>query len=548
MKISIALLALFSLVITNSSVLATKHFVMNGDDSGNYSLRNRIETANPGDTICFAPGVDTVTLVSDQLLIHKSLYIKGNVDKTVVQRDPAYGTPEFRIFHFANCGDVQLENLIIANGQAPVQLGVFPQHGGGLCISDTSCNVKIKNCIISNNTSASGIVGMYIGNSPGGDGGGIYNNGFLTCDHCIFRYNETGIGGYSMQIKDNQLEPSATCINFCGGSGAGIANYYVATLLDCIIYSNQAGGGGQCWSGDGYGGDGGNGGGIFNSTNANIVLVNCIVCSNTSGQASAVYNMDTGSIDVGNPGSGGGIASPGNIEIKNSTIVNNHTPGFTYNYQGNSYTQRGKGGGIFTKRLYLHNSILSSNFDDDVQDDLFSYYPELCFINYTLVGSFSWTNLAGIGNLVNANPSFIDSSDFHLAFNSPCINAGDPDTSGLPVYDLEGNIRVIENRVDMGAYEFQGYSPDGSASVPGNIFIFPNPFHDRFTIFIPENLRNTVTDAAVHTLSGQIVFETTFYSRNADQEMELPSSLPKGIYLLVIRNTKACTIHKIIKL
>ncbi len=59
----------------------------------------------------------------------------------------------------------------------------------------------------------------------------------------------------------------------------------------------------------------------------------------------------------------------------------------------------------------------------------------------------------GPGN-ISANPKFLSASDFHLQASSPCIDAG----TNLPyVYtttDLDGNPRLLGDRVDMGAYEY----------------------------------------------------------------------------------------------
>ena len=46
--------------------------------------------------------------------------------------------------------------------------------------------------------------------------------------------------------------------------------------------------------------------------------------------------------------------------------------------------------------------------------------------------------------------------DFRLVYGSACINAGTPDISGLglPSVDLQGLPRVLEGRIDMGAYEY----------------------------------------------------------------------------------------------
>lgn len=58
----------------------------------------------------------------------------------------------------------------------------------------------------------------------------------------------------------------------------------------------------------------------------------------------------------------------------------------------------------------------------------------------------------GPGN-INLNPLFVD--DFHLeGIGSPCFNAGDPNyTAGPNETDIDGDERVIDDRVDMGADE-----------------------------------------------------------------------------------------------
>ncbi len=57
-------------------------------------------------------------------------------------------------------------------------------------------------------------------------------------------------------------------------------------------------------------------------------------------------------------------------------------------------------------------------------------------------------------------PVFLGEGDhpYQLLANSPAIDAGDPntDTSMLPETDVAGNPRVVNSRIDIGAYEYQG--------------------------------------------------------------------------------------------
>lgn len=102
------------------------------------------------------------------------------------------------------------------------------------------------------------------------------------------------------------------------------------------------------------------------------------------------------------------------------------------------------------------------------------------------------------GNIINyldsnidTDPLFTGGDDIHdplyysLSSASPCIDAGTPDISelGLPPYDLAGNWRIWNGRIDMGTFEY-GSEPWVSSSDPYippvqelAISAFPNPFH-----------------------------------------------------------------------
>jgi hypothetical protein len=64
----------------------------------------------------------------------------------------------------------------------------------------------------------------------------------------------------------------------------------------------------------------------------------------------------------------------------------------------------------------------------------------------------------GPGN-TSTDPQFTapNEDNYRLKPGSPCIDAGDPDyVPEADETDLDGNPRVVNGRVDMGAYEFQG--------------------------------------------------------------------------------------------
>ena len=60
-------------------------------------------------------------------------------------------------------------------------------------------------------------------------------------------------------------------------------------------------------------------------------------------------------------------------------------------------------------------------------------------------------NLDSLGNIYE-NPLFVFSDDYHILTNSPCFDAGDS-TAVSWDFDLDGDARILNENVDIGAYE-----------------------------------------------------------------------------------------------
>jgi len=88
--------------------------------------------------------------------------------------------------------------------------------------------------------------------------------------------------------------------------------------------------------------------------------------------------------------------------------------------------------------FYIHNSLGSS-----LKNALTDYLP---------------ARLLDLGNNIFGIAPHLEVETFKLMKNSPCINNGTHDTTGLLLgaYDLYGNNRIIENIVDIGAHEYSG--------------------------------------------------------------------------------------------
>lgn len=125
------------------------------------------------------------------------------------------------------------------------------------------------------------------------------------------------------------------------------------------------------------------------------------------------------------------------------------------------------------------------------------YEPTTLSIDYSCVKD----GLAGIqqaaGNMINyagtntdSDPLFrggndpSDPQNYSLTELSPCVNSGAEDITGLnlPPFDLAGNWRVWNGRIDMGCYEYGSepwvvYDDPVAPDIPPVLFVaYPNPF------------------------------------------------------------------------
>ncbi|MCD4817582.1 MAG: right-handed parallel beta-helix repeat-containing protein [Candidatus Cloacimonetes bacterium] len=125
-------------------------------------------------------------------------------------------------------------------------------------------------------------------------------------------------------------------------------------------------------------------------------------------------------------------------------------------------------------------------------------------------------------NCLDSDPLFTNSLEnpFDILENSPCINSGIIDTTGLqlPEFDFAGNPRIIGSRIDIGAYENQSVFADdyNLTSIISELSNYPNPFNPTTTISfkIPsrvldqnpaQDFKNTKIE--IYNIKGQMIKE-----------------------------------------
>ena len=293
------------------------------------------------------------------------------------------------------------------------------------------------------------------GISPQSLGGGMYNSyGNPTIINCTFIRNYSLVmGGGMFNYESSPAITNCSFIeNISDDDGGGIRNYTNShtIITNCYFIDNVAFE---------------DGGGLNNRKNSNAIVTNCMFIGNTAGSGGGMENhvgraavtgvpIITNCTFVGNTGSeGGGMRNnDANPIINNCTFVGN---------TGSGMNNR-KNNPSITNCIFWANT--GGSFDG-------SGKPVVTYSN--VEGGF-----VGTDN-INANPSFVQlgysdandlwvEGDYHLLPGSPCIDAGDPAfVSGPNETDIDGQPRVNNGRIDIGAYEYQGVSiPDNNSPTP----------------------------------------------------------------------------------
>lgn len=329
------------------------------------------------------------------------------------------------------------------------------ERGGGTCESTLYYCTLIGNSATAGGGAALG--SLYnctlVGNlATNGFGGGAY---YATLNDCTLASNSAYYSGgvYHCTLTNCVL----TANSGVGGGGA-----WESTLNNCTLVGNSAtnGYGGGCSSYSTLndctlsGNSASLGGGASDST-----LNRCVLTSNTAIRFGG--GADGGTLNnciiIGNKsGSGGGACDS---TLNNCAIA------------GNSAETQG-GGSLWGT---LNNCTISENEAKygggsygDTLNNCIVYYNRSTLIIINKAGgnhdssTFNYCcttpDPGGIGN-ITSEPQFVDAAagNYRLKTNSPCIDRGS-NALAQGTADLDGNPRILNGVVDMGAYETQLYT------------------------------------------------------------------------------------------
>jgi CSLREA domain-containing protein len=436
------------------------------------------------------------------------IYNSGTVtlDGSAVRRNTANNGKAGGI---RNEDTVTLTNSTVSGNEALTEGGgIYNNDDTKLVDSTVNGNEAAKGGGIYNNQGTMSLSDSLVesNQAPGGEGGGVFNDGTITLTKSTVSDNEAQQGGgmstpgaatlISSVVKDNfagvgagiyysfgelSLVRSAVTGNSGAGVGAGIATEGLgsATVERSVISGNAAtnAGGGiasinvsnlevtkSTISGNTV--DGNNptgGGGIFASSDGLFTITDSTVSENsTEGNGGGIHNSVNGSTIVNSTISnnsaenGGGLFTQGNITVTNSTISANRA-----DFDGDN---NGDGGGVFLLQMSFAfgNSIIAGNSDGSG-----TTHPDLSCLGGTLVSNDH--NL--IGDVTGCNGFFMvaePNDDIGPVELGPlAFNGGPTETHSLPAgsaavnhgpaegpeTDQRGVPRPVGPAPDTGAYE-----------------------------------------------------------------------------------------------
>jgi len=402
--------------------------------------------------------------------IVKSTIIDGSADDSVAT---FYGT---------ETEDFILQGFTICNGKANGKA----VSGGGINGKGTRATIRYNN--IKNNTAdgeGGGIVycdGIIeyneINNNVAYTGGGIYGcNGIITHNNIKYNHASTekggGIANCGGLISNNTIS---------NNSGGGLF-YCNSDVLNNIISYNYGSGLSQCNGIISFNLIKGHN--FYGLINCEYIIENNIISDNVSKvDGGGLYSCDgiiRNNVICNNQanGIGGGLYGCGQEEegtiIQNNIIIRNKSEigGGAANCNGsiinnivcqNSATQYG--GGLYKCKGFIENNTIWDNLSSVSGGGLFEctgtiknciLWGNSAFISDQIYNSTTptysciqdWIS-GGTGN-ISKDPKFIDPENniFRLFSNSPCIDAGDPDSQYNDASIPPGK---GTSRNDMGAY------------------------------------------------------------------------------------------------
>jgi parallel beta-helix repeat protein len=370
------------------------------------TIQAGINAANNGDTVLVAPG----KYVENINFNGKTIKVTSAKGPKVTVIDGNAAGPVAVFMTNDGAGSV-LSGFTLQNGTSTL-------NGGGIYISGASATVK-GNVVQSN--------------SAGNFGGGIeINSGSPLIQGNIIRKNSASFGGGfsvegpgSARILGNKIYGNT---GTSAGGGMILFDAGTPTIENNVIRSNSAEGGQ------------GQGGGMWIVNDSDALIVQNLIFANSAAQGGGIY------LSVPEQ-------SVGPLLVNNTIIGGSGVP------QGSAVWA----GGFDDQVQFFNNLMIGLSGQNAVDcDGTYSQQPPTFTNNdaYSPKGTGFQGTCASQSNQngnISASPKFVDPAkrNYQLLAGSHAINAGTTSAPDLPKKDLAGHRRIVDGKIDMGAYEHQ---------------------------------------------------------------------------------------------
>ncbi|MFH0909293.1 MAG: thrombospondin type 3 repeat-containing protein [bacterium] len=419
------------------------------------AIGDAVGAANDGDTVRVTNGT---YVLSSPVYVTRGVTVQSVNGPALTVVDGGYPAATNLCFYLMHANAV-VEGFTITHGRS--------MYGGGVLINGGGC---VRDCVVRDN-------GAVDADATYGAGGGIYcwNGGIVS--NCTLEGNWALVYGGGVNCDNGGAVEDCVITNNFASWGAGVHVPANSLARNCLISGNVATHGG---------------GGVFCA--ANGIVDHCAIVGNSAtgsayGAGGGAYCWGGGTVSnsvlEGNwaMNRGGGAHCESGGVLENLSIVSNAATdgGAVSCYQGglvrncmiNGNTATLRGGGVFFDqggsaenctvsgngafegggvRGYYGGSVLNSI----VYLNSASNGPNYVNSEIGTVYAFSCTepDPGGAGN-ITSDPQFTDAAagDYHPATLSPCLDAGTNQAWMAGANDAEGKPRILNDLVDIGAYE-----------------------------------------------------------------------------------------------
>jgi predicted outer membrane repeat protein len=409
------------------------------------TIQHAIDAAQPGDTIQIANAVYTEILTVD-----KALALSGESrEGTIIQAAAARGAAADRVISVNDDIAFELSDATVRHGNTGLNGGGVECIGGDLLLervtfSDNDADGRGAGLASGDNVVVmTDVVFVDNGNSATSDGGGAFlGENFVVTDVTLNNVRfENNVAAAGAGLKLSNAQAALSNVLFAGntssGEGGGVfyegSNSVVSSLaiMNAAFIGNSAGDGG--------------GGMYTQSDDTPYDLVNVLFSGNLANLGGGIYNQAglaagdrvlTNVTISGNRAQlrGGGIDRPFDMRLRNTVIWNNADAS-------------GAGTPESTMDDFFSDSVV------EVSNSLLQGYPAGEFPGSSNLDGTDAGNNPLFRQAVNPNGAPSLAGNLRLQLDSPVRDAGNNAfVSGIAT-DLDGEARVVNGIVDLGAFE-----------------------------------------------------------------------------------------------